>query len=585
MLHVRDRTRGATELCFDITVTDPDGSVTVELDGVRMRRVPGRADRAPMRYETALRAAPHLRLPAAASPLPGNHDLAGAVTPSVEAAQADALSVRFADSVTRFKQLTAHMAAAAFTDLLPADTAEFTLSDLVRHGMLPGHDRLARALLGLMSRHCLAAVGDGERWRLTGTADPEPLAARLPLNFPAWSAEVQLAVRQLSHLPQVLRGERDALHLLTGQGCQEALEQFYDVAPSCRLHNRLVAALVAEIVRAWPQDRPLRILEIGAGTGGTTAAVLPLLPPERAVYHFTDVSAAFFARARHRFGDHSFVDYRTFDLNADPAEQGFTDGGYDLVVAANALHTATNLRTALSRVRALLAPGGRLLAFEAHDTDYLLPFSGTLTSFWAHDDELRPGSPLLGRNQWRDVLRACGLTDIVCLGDTFEGAEDMASVLLASAPAYGIAQPALPRPDVDTRWIVATESEAEAPLAEHVAGLLSDGATRSVPVTPAPSDPEAWSASLAGAGDPAVVLVLGEAPADPQAMLDQAVRRAGMLRDLASACLSPDGARPALWLVTRPSGALPAPNGPPSHRTPPSGAWPGPWPTNTPTCE
>ncbi|MEU9056035.1 SDR family NAD(P)-dependent oxidoreductase [Streptomyces sp. NPDC048384] len=560
MLHVRDRTRGATELCFDITVTDPDGSVTVELDGVRMRRVPGRADRAPMRYETALRAAPHLRLPAATSPLPGNHDLAGAVTPSLEAAQADARSVRFADSLTRFKQLTAHMAAAAFTDLLPADTAEFTLADLVRHGMLPGHDRLARALLGLMSRHGLAAVGDDELWRLTGTAEPEPLAGRLPLNFPAWSAEVLLVVRQLSHLPQVLRGEQDALHLLTGQGCQEALEQLYAVAPSGRLHNRLVAALVAEIVRAWPQDRPLRILEIGAGTGGTTAALLPLLPPERAVYHFTDVSSAFFARARHRFGDHSFVDHRTFDLNADPAEQGFTDGGYDLVVAANALHTATDLRTALSRVRALLAPGGRLLAFEMHDTDYLLPFFGTLTSFWTHDDELRPGSPLLGRNQWHDVLRACGLTDIVCLGDTFEGAEDVASVLLATAPAHPIAQPALPRPDVDTRWIVATESGTETPLAEHVAALLSDGATRSVPVTPAPLDPEAWTASLAGAGDPAVVLVLGEAPADPEAMLDQAVRRAAMLRDLASVCPTlPDGARPALWLVTRPSGALPAP--------------------------
>ncbi|WP_369173421.1 beta-ketoacyl synthase N-terminal-like domain-containing protein [Streptomyces sp. R28] len=565
MLHVRDRSRGTAELCFDVTVTDPDGSVTAELDGVRMRRVPGPADRAPLRYETVLRAAPHLDVPAAPSPLPADHDLAAAAAGSVAALEAGWRSTRFADFAARLKLVTAHVAAAAFGDLLPAKVAEFTPADLIRHGMLPGYDRLARALLDLMAGHGLAATGEDGRWRLTGTAAPGPLLAALPSDFPACSAEVQLAVRQLSHLPQVLRGERDALQLLTGQGSQEALEQFYDVAPSCRLHNRVIASLAAEIARAWPGDRPLRILEVGAGTGGTAAAVLPLLPPERAVYHFTDVSSGFFARARRRFGDHDFVDYRPFDLNADPAEQGFTDGAYDLILAANSLHTATDLGAALRRVRRLLAPGGRLLAFETHDTDYLLPLFGTLDSFWRHDDELRPGSPLLGRDRWLEVLSACGLTHVVCLGDSIEApARQTASVLLASAPVYETAEPALPRPDDGTRWIVATESESESPLAERLAALLADGGTRSVPVTPAPVDPAAWRASLTGDGDPAVVLLLGESPtdspADPQAMLDQAVRRAATLRALAAACQNlPDGARPALWLVTRPSGALPAP--------------------------
>ncbi|KUL44570.1 type I polyketide synthase [Streptomyces regalis] len=565
MLHVRDRSRAAAELCFDITVTDPDGSVTAELDGVRMRRVPGPADRVPLRYETVLRAAPHLHLPSAPSPLPANHDLAAAAAGSVAALEAGWRATRFADFAARLKLVTAHVAAAAFGSLLPADGAEFTPADLIRHGMLPGYDRLARALLGLMAGHGLAAAGEDGRWRLTGTAAPGPLLAALPSDFPACSAEVQLAVCQLSHLTQVLRGARDAQHLLTGQGSQEALEQFYDMAPSCRLHNRVIAALAAEIARIWPEDRPLRILEIGAGTGGTAAAVLPLLPPERSVYHFTDVSAGFFARARHRFGDHDFVDYRPFDLNADPAGQGFADGAYDLIVAANSLHTATYLGAALRRVRGLLAPGGRLLAFETHDTEYLLPFFGTLDSFWRHEDELRPHSPLLSRDQWTDLLRACGLADVVCLGGTIESpARDGLSVLLASAPVYATAQPALPRPDDGTRWIVATESESESPLAERLAALLADGGTRSVPVTPAPVAPAAWTATLTGDGNPAVVLLLGDSPAgspaDPQAMLDQAVRRAAALRGLAAACRNlPDGARPALWLVTRPSGALPTP--------------------------
>ncbi|MFE7273377.1 SDR family NAD(P)-dependent oxidoreductase [Streptomyces sp. NPDC057623] len=560
LVHVRDRTRGTTELCFDITVTDPDGSVTAELDGVRMRRLPGPVDRAPQRYETVLRAAPHPRLPAALSPAPGNQEIADAAAGSVDAARADSRRVRCADFMARLKELTAHVAAAAFADLLPAGAAEFTPADLVRQGMLPGHERLARALLRLAARHGMAIVGEAGGWRLAGTADPAPLMYRLPLDFPAFTAEVQLALRQLTHLPQLLRGTRDALHLLTDQGTRDALEHFYDLAPTCRGNNRVLAALVAQVVRTWPRDRPLRILEVGAGTGGTTAALLPLLPPERTVYHFTDVSAGFFTRAQHRFGDHPFVDYRPLDLNAAPGAQGFADGAYDLVVAANSLHTAADLRAALDRVRGLLAPAGRLFALETHDTDYLLPFFGTLDSFWGHDDEVRPDSPLLVREQWLETLRTAGFTDVVGVGDTIESAGEATSLLLASAPVYETVQPVAAGPDGGTRWIVATESGPETPLAEHLAALLTGGGSRSVPVLPAPVDPAAWTATLAEDGDPAVVLLLGEAPADPEAMLDQAVCRAATLRALASACQDlPDGRRPALWLVTRPSGALPAP--------------------------
>ena len=49
--------------------------------------------------------------------------------------------------------------------------------------------------------------------------------------------------------------------------------------------------------RRLPDDRKLRILEVGAGTGGTTAHVLPLLPADRTEYLFTDVSPLFTARA------------------------------------------------------------------------------------------------------------------------------------------------------------------------------------------------------------------------------------------------------------------------------------------------
>ncbi|MEU7136795.1 methyltransferase domain-containing protein, partial [Streptomyces sp. NPDC046261] len=92
--------------------------------------------------------------------------------------------------------------------------------------------------------------------------------------------------------------------------------------------------------------------------------------------------------------------YVLFDLNADPLEQGLIAGGFDLVVASNALHTASDLTAALRRVRCLVAPGGQLLGYETHDAQVFAPVFGALDSFYAHTDHaLRPNSLLLAREQ------------------------------------------------------------------------------------------------------------------------------------------------------------------------------------------
>lgn len=95
------------------------------------------------------------------------------------------------------------------------------------------------------------------------------------------------------------------------------------------------------LVRLLANTNPhMRILEVGAGTGGTTAHILQALTSsygERlySTYTYTDVSAGFFTVAKERFANHSAVEYAVLDVSLDPVEQGFELGSYDLIIAAN----------------------------------------------------------------------------------------------------------------------------------------------------------------------------------------------------------------------------------------------------------
>ncbi|MEN1793236.1 class I SAM-dependent methyltransferase, partial [Pseudomonas aeruginosa] len=103
---------------------------------------------------------------------------------------------------------------------------------------------------------------------------------------------------------------------------------------------------------------PLRILEVGGGTGGTTAWLLPELNGVPALeYHFTDISALFTRRAQQKFADYDFVKYSELDLEKEAQSQGFQAQSYDLIVAANVIHATRHIGRTLDNLRPLLKPG------------------------------------------------------------------------------------------------------------------------------------------------------------------------------------------------------------------------------------
>jgi surfactin synthase thioesterase subunit/SAM-dependent methyltransferase/acyl carrier protein len=238
----------------------------------------------------------------------------------------------------------------------------------------------------------------------------------------------------------------------------------YSDTPSAQFFNGLVGQAVADLVKGGEDSderqrrqqrqaprRTLRILEVGAGTGGTTQAVLGRVVGAAEAagvcveYVFTDISASFFAKARARFPREQFpfVQYRALDIERDPCEQGFERHACDVVVAANVLHATRDMVATLRHVLALLAPGGVLVALEVVVRDVWLDVVfGLLEGWWRFDDTaLRPDGAAMDPATWRRALTAAGFVECVVGPDGSRSA-----VIVARGPSTVSAMPTMTAP-------------------------------------------------------------------------------------------------------------------------------------------
>ena len=390
--------------------------------------------------------------------------------PDVERADSPALATLSAAAETALQRLRNEVGLDAYDACLPrldALCAEFVAHALAQLGFsaVPGERLEGAALavhLDIAPRHrqlfarlldILAEQGwlarEGDAWRVQrpfADAHPGRQLAAFAATQPPIAAELELTGRTGVDLAPALRGHIDPLQLLFPAGSTATAERVYRDAAPARLFNGVVAAAVAAAAEGRSAARPLRILEIGAGTGGTTAHVLQGLPDGAAVYTFTDVGASFVARARERFGAlHPFMRFQVLDLEDDPSAHGLPAQSYDLILASNVVHATRDVRRSLTHVRQLLAPGGVLLLLEACAPQAWFDLTVGLTEGWWRfsDHHLRPDYPTLARAAWTALLGDVGFGPVTGLaGDAAQpGALGLNTLLLAQAPAAAVTAP------------------------------------------------------------------------------------------------------------------------------------------------
>jgi pyochelin synthetase len=168
-----------------------------------------------------------------------------------------------------------------------------------------------------------------------------------------------------SCLPELLSSEgADAVQLLFPEGRLDVSDSLYNVTLFNRWANQILAASTRRIAAAETWSGPLRVLEVGAGVGGTSKDVIPALADYDVDYLFTDLSQFFLNSARATFGDFPWVRYATLDVNRDYRAQGFSPNAFDVVILGDVLHATRHVGRSVAALRELLAPNGWLLFAE-----------------------------------------------------------------------------------------------------------------------------------------------------------------------------------------------------------------------------
>ncbi|CAM2068738.1 SDR family NAD(P)-dependent oxidoreductase [Sulfidibacter corallicola] len=367
-------------------------------------------------------------------------------------------------AVTRLDGLCRDLVVATLDDLgAPFEIDRFfRLSDLVEKlAVVPRYrSLLARMLTMLVEDGLLETAADGYRVLMVPRVDAfAPQCDLLAARYPALGCELALLNQVAPHLGAVLQGRRDPLaEVLFAPGRAEHVTRAYADSPAAVALHAHLALLLHKLIAALPRNRGLRVLEIGAGTGATTAAVLAELPPDCVHYTFTDISTAFFPAARERFAATPGFACARLDIEREPEDFGFEPASFDLVVAANVLHATADLEQSLARVRRLLAPGGMMLVLEGTAPVRWMDLTFGLTDGWWRfaDARDRATGPMAPVATWETALARQGFEAVVSL-PAVPGRPELAwhqMVLAACVPRRPIAaRSEAARPNAP-RWLV-----------------------------------------------------------------------------------------------------------------------------------
>jgi acyl transferase domain-containing protein/7-keto-8-aminopelargonate synthetase-like enzyme/acyl carrier protein/2-polyprenyl-3-methyl-5-hydroxy-6-metoxy-1,4-benzoquinol methylase len=244
--------------------------------------------------------------------------------------------------------------------------------------------------------------------------------------YPELKPYVRLLWTCLRAYPDILRGQIPATEIMFPHSSMELVEGIYQGNANSDYFNQIVVQSVQSYIQARralsANHEKIKILEVGAGTGGTSALVLEAIDTyrEHLSYMYTDISVGFLQYGKQHYGQcYPFVDFGIFNVETSIKVPGYELGDFDVIIAANVLHATRNIHHTISHLKALLKTHGCLILNELTGKQAFVTLTfGLLEGWWLFEDtdNRLSGSPLLSASMWDKFLKKEGFEQVASLG-------------------------------------------------------------------------------------------------------------------------------------------------------------------------
>ena len=243
---------------------------------------------------------------------------------------------------------------------------------------------------------------------------------RLLHDFPQHVLENRLLGMMGLRLAEFLCGSEDPVHVLFGnKTSKNLLTDVYTKAPMFATGTRLLTSFLSRSFVTKRPLRPIRVLEVGGGFGGTTGSIIELLESlgQPFTYTFTDISSSLVAAARKRFTGHPSMGFEVMDVEAEP--QDCLLGNKDIIIATNVIHATKSIQETCTNIRKMLDENGILCLVELTRNLYWFDLVfGPLDGWWRFEDGRKHA--IADVKYWEQSLNAAGFDRVAWTGDGTE---------------------------------------------------------------------------------------------------------------------------------------------------------------------
>lgn len=248
-------------------------------------------------------------------------------------------------------------------DIFADDNTEYTFDEMKEKlNIAPKNEKiLLRWLRNLKAYGIIQATNN--RYRLCLHITEEQFEETWSKMLALWNGKLcselgnEYLLNNIKKLSELFSGHVNPTHLLFPEGKFDYANALYKETFVFKFLNNLVLKSLKMVEQS---NGKLEILELGAGTGSTTDAVLELIKENNKVtYFYTDISQFFLKEAQRRYADIDNILYS--QLNIDDLN---FDSKVDIIIANGVLNNAKHIDSTFEKMINLVRPGGKIFIIE-----------------------------------------------------------------------------------------------------------------------------------------------------------------------------------------------------------------------------